>query len=132
MDDRFEIYYKLPKAILELMNWLCETRFYKGTYKKRKAGYEEIKEKWKFCDFEIVVGTTEKPMAMKIGLIPHYQYDNEKSIFIDFRHFDNCTLIRGYAVEPYAAKVISNTYPIPEYMKENLKKYIDKVNKEVN
>lgn len=33
----FENYYKLPKIILDIMSWLCTTRFYENTFKKRKA-----------------------------------------------------------------------------------------------
>lgn len=121
----FENYYKLPELILEIMNWLCETKFYNKTFKERKQGYEEINEKWKFCDFVVEEGTLSQPIVIKIGLIPHYQGDYEKTILIDFKHKDNCYLIRGYATGPYASKVIKNMYPIPKYMKEQLYKYID-------
>lgn len=124
--EQFENYYKLPKIILEIMNWLCETRFYNKTFKKRKEMYEDIKEKWKFCDFVIEIGTLERPQVIKIGLIPHYKGDYEKTLFINFKNKEDCFLIRGYATGLYASKVISNKYPIPKYMKEQLYKFIDK------
>ncbi len=133
-DEKFEVYYKLPKIILEIMNWLCETRFYKKTYEKRKEGYEEFVEdetkieKWMFCDFTIDLGTLENPEIIRIGEIPRYQGEHEKSIVIDFKHKEGCYLRRGYATGLYASRVILNTYEIPNYMKEELYKFIDRYN----
>lgn len=123
--ENLKIYYKLPSIILEIMNWLCTTRFYKNTYIKRKEGYEEVTDDWKFCDFEILVGTLEKPQVIKIGDIPRYKGDHEKSIVINFKDKDDCYLIRGYATELYASKVIQNKYEIPKYMNEQLHKFIN-------
>lgn len=125
-EERFKNYYKLPIKALELMNWLCTTRFYKNTYLKRKEGYQNIKENWKFCDFSVIEGTLEDPKIIKIGEIPHYQYEHEKSLVINFKSIENCYLIRGFATGLYASKVISNIFPIPKYMKEGLKELLNK------
>ena len=29
---KFKNYYELPKVVLEIMNWLCTTRFYENTF----------------------------------------------------------------------------------------------------
>jgi len=105
-DERFENYYKLPKIILEIMEWLCDTKFYLRTFKERKNFFEEIQEKWKFCDFNIIEGTLEKPLRIKIGEIPRYQYEHEKSLYIDFNNINNCYIFRGYATGVYASKVL--------------------------
>lgn len=127
-EERWVNYYKLPKIILEMMEWLCETRFYKKTYEKNKNWYEDVNEKWKFCDFNIEVGTLENPKIIKIGQIPHYQYDTEKSLYINFKDKEDCHLVRGYATTPYAGKIISTDYKIPKYMKDDLYAFIDKLN----
>ena len=130
--ERFKNYYKLPKIILEIMNWLCETRFYKKTYEKRKESYEDFvgdsykKEKWMFCDFTIDYGTLEKPLIIRIGEIPRYQGEHEKSLGIVFNNREECYIRRGYATGLYASKVIANEFEIPKYMKEELYKFIDK------
>jgi hypothetical protein len=130
-EDMFSIYTKLPKSILEIMDWICTTRFYKKTYLKRKGTwYEDVKEDWKFCDFKVIDGTLEKPKIIKIGEIPRYKGDHEKSIVINFNKRDCCYLIRGYATGLYASKVIQNNYPIPKYMEKELCSFIDKVVKE--
>ena len=126
-EEQFKKYYKLPKTVLEIMNWLCTTRFYNKTFKERKEYYEDVKEDWKFCDFRILHGTLENPKIIKIGEIPHYKGDYEKTIVINFKKKDCCYLIRGYATGLYASKVISNNYPIPEYMKKDLYNFIDKL-----
>lgn len=124
-EDRFETYYKLPKIMLEIMDWLCTTRFYKNTFKNRKeTWFEDVKENWKFCDFVVLVGTLEQPETIKIGEIPRYQGDHEKSLVINFKNKENCYLVRGYATGLYTSKVIQNIYPIPNYMKEQLYNYI--------
>ncbi len=128
-EERWDNYYKLPEIILEIMNWLCSTRFYKKTYTKRKEEYKEIKENWKFCDFVVINGTLEKPIVIKIGQLPRYKGDHEISIEINFRNIDYCYLIRGYATGLYASKVIQNRYPIPKYMKNELNNFIKKYNK---
>lgn len=126
-ENRFETYYKLPEIMLEIMEWLCTTRFYKNTFKERKeTWHEDVQENWKFCDFVVLVGTLERPEIIKIGEIPDYQGDHEKTLVIDFNNKNNCYLIRGYATGLYASKVIKNEYPIPNYMKEQLYKYIER------
>lgn len=127
-EERFENYYKLPKIILEIMSWLCQTRFYNKTFKERKELYEDVKENWKFCDFVILNGTLEKPLVIKIGEIPNYQGEYEKTICIDLTNIENCYLIRGYAVGYYARKVLQNTYTIPKYMKGKLTEFIENIN----
>lgn len=127
-EEQFKNYYKLPKIILEIMNWLCTTRFYKKTYEERKKYYveeaENIKD-WMFCDFVVDVGTLEEPLVIRIGEIPHYKGDYEKSIVINFKNKENCYLRRGYATGLYASKIIRNIYPIPKYMKEDLYNFIN-------
>lgn len=125
-ESQWENYYKLPKIILDIMEWLCDTRFYNKTYLERKECFEEIKEKWKFCDFHIIDGTLEKPNIIKIGQIPHYKYDHEKAIIINFNNINNCYITRGWATGLYASKIISNNYDIPLYMKEDLENFIIK------
>ena len=120
----FENYYKLPKIILDIMNWLCTTRFYENTFKKRKKGYEYIEENFKFCDFEVLNGTFENPEIIKIGEIAHYLGDHEKTIIINFKNKKHCYLTRGYATGLYACKVIANKYPIPKYMEKDLYNFI--------
>ena len=127
--EEFKNYYELPKVVLEIMNWLCTTRFYENTFKERKEYHEDVKENWKFCDFNVLYGTLKHPKVIKIGEIPKYKGDHEKSIVIDFNHKDLCYLIRGYATGLYASKVISNRYPIPNYMKKDLYYFIKEVNK---
>ena len=122
-EEQFEDYYKLPKIVLDIMNWLCETRFYKNTFEERKEGYEEVQEKWKFCDFCVKEGTLEKPIIIRIGEIPHYMYEHEKALVINFETKE-CYLSRGYAVGNWASRVIRNKYPIPKYMKEKLTSFI--------
>lgn len=124
MEQQFENYFKLPKIILEIMEWLCDTRFYKKTFLERKELYENIDEKWKFCDFIIEKGTLIKPEIIKIGLIPHYKGDYEKSLVINFNNPSFCYLTRGWATGLYASKVIRNVYSIPKYMKNDLGKYV--------
>lgn len=124
MEERFKEYYKLPKIILDIMDWLCETKFYKKTFAERKFLHEEVKEKWKFCDFKVEKGTLEKPIIISIGQIPCYKYDREKVLVINFENNDKCYLSRGYAVEDWASKILRNKYPIPKYMKKELSKFI--------
>ena len=126
MEERFKDYYNLPKIILDIMNWLCETRFYKNTFEERKFLYEEVKEKWKFCDFRVEKGTLENPKIISIGEIPCYKYDKEKVIVINFEDEDKCYLSRGYAVGDWASRILRNKYPIPKYMKKDLTKFIKK------
>lgn len=129
LKERFKDYYKLPNIILEIMNWLCETKFYKKTYQERKEYYEEENLlNWMFCDFVVDLGTLEKPLVIRIGEIPNYKGDHEKSICIDFRHKEECYLRRGYATGLYANRVIANIYEIPKYMKEDLYKFIEQYN----
>lgn len=130
-EDQFENHCRLPTTIRIIMNWLCTTRFYKKTYEERKKYYEEEPEKikdWMFCDFVVDAGTLEEPLAIRIGEIPRYQGDHEKTIYIDFRHKENCFLRRGYATGLYASRVIANKYEIPNYMKEELEFLIDLYN----
>lgn len=124
-EERFEQYNKLPNSIKDIMNWLCDTRFYKKTYLERKKYFDDVKEKWKFCDFVVQQGTLENPIVIKIGEIPRYQGDHEKSICIDFKNIDNCYLIRGYATGLYASKVINNIYEIPKYMIKDLQEFLE-------
>jgi len=126
MEEIFKNYYELPKIILEIMNWLCTTKFYNKTYIERKEGYEDIKENWKFCDFTVLHGTLNNPEIIKIGEIPRYKGEHEKSIIINFKNKDCCYLIRGYATDYWARTVIKNEYPIPNYMKNDLYNFIDK------
>lgn len=130
-DERFEDYYKLPKIILEIMDWLCDTKFYQKTFKERKEYYNDIEEKWKFCDFKIIEGTLEKPLIIKIGEISSYKYDHEKTLCINFNSIDNCYIFRGYATGLYASQVIGNEYHIPKYMKSDLKTFIERYRQEV-
>lgn len=126
-EGQFENYNKLPKVVLDIMNWLCETKFYKKTFDERKEPYDtepEEDEKWKFCDFTVEEGTLEKPIIIRIGEIPHYEYDREKALVINFEDEEDCYLTRGYAVGLYASKVLRNKYPIPKYMKEKLLNFI--------
>lgn len=125
-ESQWENYYKLPKIILDIMEWLCDTRFYNKTYLERKECFEEIKEKWKFCDFHIIDGTLENPNIIKIGQIPHYKYDYEKAIIINFNNINNCYITRGWAVGLYANRIISNEYAIPIYMRNDLQDFIIK------
>ena len=126
MEERFKDYYNLPKIILDIMNWLCETRFYKKTFEERKFLYKEVKEKWKFCDFKVEKGTLEKPIIISIGEIPCYKYDKEKVLVINFENEDKCYLSRGYAVGDWASRILRNKYPIPKYMKKDLTEFIKK------
>ena len=126
MEERFKDYYKLPKIILDIMDWLCETKFYKKTFEERKFLYKEVKEKWKFCDFKVEKGTLEKPIIISIGEIPTYKYDREKVLVINFENEDKCYLSRGFAVEDYASKILRKKYPIPKYMKKQLLEFIEK------
>lgn len=126
-EDRFKNYYKLPKTILEIMNWFCTTRFYQNTFKERKEYYEDIEENWKFCDFKVLSGTLKNPEIIKIGDIPHYKGEHEKTIIINFKNKDCCYLRRGYATGLYANKVIANKYPIPNYMKKDLYNFISEL-----
>lgn len=132
LKERFENYYKLPNIILELMNWLCTTKFYKKTYEKRyDAAYVEDKKyirDWMFCDFVVDQGTLEKPLVIRIGEIPNYKGDYEKTICINFSIKEACYIRRGYATGLYASKIIVNKYDIPKYMKEDLYKFIDQYN----
>lgn len=43
-EEQFKNYYVLPKIILEIMDWLCTTRFYNKTFLERKKFYEDVKE----------------------------------------------------------------------------------------
>ncbi len=130
-EERFENYYKLPKITLEIMGWLCDTKFYQKCFLERMKYFDGIKEKWKFCDFKILEGTLEKPLIIKIGEIPSYKGDHEKSLCIDFNNINNCYIFRGYAVGFYASRVIGKEYPIPKYMKSELNKFIKRYSKEV-
>lgn len=126
---QFENYYKLPVKYLEIMNWLCSTRFYRKTFLERKKLYPKVKENYKFVDFEIEKGTLEKPEIIKIGLIPKYQYDHEKTVVINVENIENIEksyIRRGYAVGAYASKVISNQFPLPRYMKKRLKELLNR------
>ena len=124
--EEFKEYYKLPKIILDIMEWLCETKFYKKTFEERKFLYEEVKEKWKFCDFRVEKGTLEKPIIISIGEIPYYKYDKEKVLVINFENEDKCYLSRGYAVGDWASRILRNKYPISKYMKKDLTEFIKK------
>ena len=124
-DERFVKYKKMPSLILDMMTYLCETRFFKKEYEHRREFYEDINEKWKFVDFVIIEGTLEKPIRIKIGTLPYYKGDHEKSLFIDFNNKDNCYVTRGYAVGLYANKVIENRKPLPKYMQERIYKFIE-------
>lgn len=128
-EERFKNYYELPKIILEIMDWLCTTRFYNKTFEERKKDYEDVKENWKFCDFTVLSGTFKNPEIIKIGEIPRYKGDHEKSIVINFKNKDCCYLIRGYATGLYANKVIKNEYLIPNYMKKDLYNFINEYKK---
>lgn len=68
-EEQFKNYYVLPKIILEIMDWLCTTRFYNKTFLERKKFYEDVKENWKFCDFEVLHGTLKNPEIIKIEYI---------------------------------------------------------------
>lgn len=127
-EERWEVYKKLNPIFLEIMEWLCGTKFYKNTYEERKKYNEDIKEKWKFVDFKIMSGDLENVQAILIGEIPHYKSDHEKSIYIDTKHIDNCCLYRGYATGLYANRVIKNEFKIPKYMQQDLKKFIERYN----
>ena len=132
MEERFKDYYNLPKIILDIMNWLCETRFYKNTFEERKFLYEEVQEKWKFCDFRVEKGTLENPIIISIGEIPRYKYDKEKVLVINFENEDICYLSRGYAVGDYASRILRKRYPIPKYMKKQLSEFIEKYKNKEN
>lgn len=123
-EEQFKNYYVLPKIILEIMDWLCTTRFYNKTFLERKKFYEDVKENWKFCDFEVLHGTLQNPEIIKIGEIPRYKGDHEKSLVINLKKKDCCYLTRGYATGLYACKVIANKYPIPKYMEKDLYNFI--------
>lgn len=129
MEERFNIYYELPQIILEIMNWLCHTRFYNKTFIARKEYFQDVEEDWKFCDFEVISGNIKNPRIIKIGEIPTYKGDYEKAIIIDFDNSNNCHIVRGYATGLYASKVIENKYSIPKYMQKDLYNYINNYNK---
>ena len=128
-EERWENYYKLPKKVLDIMEWLCDTKFYKKTYEERAEYYkdinEDINEKWKFCDFRVIVGTCEEPKLIEIGELPTYKGDTKKALVINLVDKESCYLERGYAVGLNASRVLSNKYKIPKYMKDQLYNFID-------
>lgn len=132
MEEEFKIYYELPKSVLKIMNWLCNTRFYNKTFLERKEYFEYVKEDWKFCDFEVLHGTLKNPKIIKIGEIPKYKGEHEKAIIINFDKPEECYLVRGYAVGLWANNIIENKYDIPNYMKKDLYNYINEFRTEEN
>jgi hypothetical protein len=129
--ERFGDFLKLPKEILEFMNKLAETRFYKKTLENNKIYADENKtyENWCFMDFEITEGSYNDIKVIKIGELAHYQYDHEKAIVLDFVE-NKAYLTRGYAVDSWASKMLSNQHPIPKYMKEMVNDILNKYSKD--
>lgn len=117
--------HQYPDFLKNFLNKFVKTNFYKRKYEEYKDFYPDYADycyaNWQTngnrhfnTDFDDINNLFQDWAVF--GAIPRYQYDTLCAIQIDFKN-KKAEVVRGYAVAPYASRVLKKYYPVPKYMK---------------